>query len=71
MQNNNGDFFKTVFIEYVKKHDECKGEVLEILNHIDEASKIAQSLPLNVQEELKQLICNGLMANGIASIFFK
>ena len=71
MQNNNGDFFKTVFIEYVKKHDECKGEVSEILYHIDEASKIAQSLPLNVQEELKQLICNGLMANGIASIFFK
>ena len=71
MQANNNDFFKTVFIEYVKKHDEWKGEVLEILNHIDEASKIAQSLPLNVQEELKQLICNGLMANGIASIFFK
>ena len=71
MQANNNDFFNTALIEYVKKHDECKGKILEFLNHIDEASKIAQSLPLNVQEELKQLIYNGLMANGIASIFFK
>jgi len=71
MQNNNGDFFKTVFIEYIKKHDECKGEVLEILNHIDEAVKSAQNLPLNVQEDLKQIILNGLIANGINSVFFK
>lgn len=71
MQNNNGEFFKTIFIEYVKEHDECKGEVLEILNHIGEAVKSAQNLPLNVQEDLKQIILNGLIANGINSVFFK
>ena len=71
MQANNNDFFNTALIEYVKKHDECKGEVLEILNHIDEAVKIAQNLPLNVQEDLKQIILNVLIANGINSVFFK
>ena len=71
MQQDYYSLIKNVFIEYAKSHNECSGKILEILNHIDEAAKVAQSLPLNVQEELKGMLYNGLMVNGISSIFFK
>ncbi len=70
MQNDNTSFIKTALIEYAKSHDEYSGKILEIVNHIDEAVEIAQSLPINVQDELKQMILNVLVANGISSIFF-
>ncbi len=71
MQQYYYSLIKNVFIEYAKSHNEYSGKILEILNHIDEATKVAQSLPLNVQEELKGMLYNGLMINGISSVFFK
>lgn len=71
MQQDYYSFIKNVFIEYAKSHNEDRGKVLEIFNHIDEAVKTAQSLPLSVQEELKSMLYNGLTINGISSVLFK
>ena len=67
MQQDYYSLIKNVFIEYTKSHNECCGKILEILNNI----KVAQSLPLNVQEELKRTLYNALILNGVSSILFK
>ena len=71
MQQDCYSLIKNVLIEYAKSHDEYSGKILEFLNHIDEAAKVAQSLPVNVHEELKEMLYNGLMINGFSSTFFK
>ncbi len=65
MQNNANAKIKEAIIEYAKSHSEYAGEILDLLNHIDEASKIAQSLPMNIQMELKTYFLQLLVINGI------
>ena len=71
MQKDIGSSIKTALIEYVKCHDEHRGNIMDFINHIDEAIKAIQSLPINAQNELKQTVSNILIANGISSIFFR
>ncbi len=65
MQNNANAIIKEAIIEYAKHHSEYTGKILDLLNHIDEASKIAQSLPMDIQMELKTYFLQLLVANGI------
>ena len=65
MNNEASSVFKTILIEFIKSHNEYAGKVLEIANHLDEAATVAQSLPTNIQLELKQIIWSALAANGI------
>ena len=71
MQKDVGSLIKTALIEYVKCHDEYSGNIMDFINHIDEAIKVIQSLPIDAQNELKQTVSNILIANGISSIFFR
>ena len=60
---------KGVFIDYIKCHNETSGKVIELLDHINEAIKCAQSLPIPVQTELQQMFLAALTANGISLNF--
>ena len=60
---------KGVFIEYIKSHNETSGKVIELFDHINEAIKCAQSLPIPVQAELQQMFLVALAANGISLNF--
>ncbi len=71
MQKDVSSLIKTALIEYVKSHDEYNGKIMDFINHIDEAIKVIQSLPIDAQNDLKQTISNILIANGISSVFFK
>lgn len=70
MNNETSSVFKTVLREFVKSHNEYAGKLLEFANHLDEAVTIAQSLPSNIQQELKKLILSELAANGIITLPF-
>lgn len=69
MNNETSPVFKTVLIEFVKSHNEYAGKVLDFANHLDEAATIAQSLPADIQLELKKIILGALAANGITLPF--
>ncbi len=45
---NLGTIIQSVIIDYIKSHNETTGKVVELLNHIDETVKCAQSLPIPV-----------------------
>ena len=70
MKNEAPSRFKTVLIEFVKSQNEYAGKILEFANHLDEAVNIAQSLPYDIQQELKQLILSELAANGYITLPF-
>lgn len=65
MNNETSSDFKTVLIKFVKSHNECAGKIIEFANHLDEATTIAQSLPIDIQLELKQIILSALATKGI------
>lgn len=67
MQDNANAIIKEAIIEYAKNHSEYTGTILDFLNHIDEASRIAQSLPMDIQMGLKTYFLQLLVANGILS----
>lgn len=71
MQNDVIGLIKNALIEYVKNHNEYSGKIMEFFNNIDEATKIAQSLPIEIQNELKSIIIGILAANGILTIPFR
>lgn len=71
MQKDISSPLKNVFIEYVKSHSKYDGEIMEIFNHIDEANKAFHNLPLDMQNELGQIIFSTLAANGILAIPLK
>lgn len=60
-----GSIIKGAIIEFLKSHNENSGKIVEFLNHIDEAAKCVQSLPMPLQNELLQSISIALAANGI------
>lgn len=60
---------KGVIIDYIKSHNETSGKVIELLDHINETAQCAQSLPVVVQAELRQLLLAALVANGISANF--
>lgn len=68
MQKDMSSSLKNAFIEYVKSHSEYEGDVIEIFNHIDEANKALKKLPLDMQNELGQIILSTLALNGILAI---
>ena len=65
MNKDVNSVMKTFIIEYVKSHTEHSGKILEAFNHVDEALKILQSLPLDVQNEIQQGIKKALFAQGL------
>ena len=64
-----GSIIKGVIIDYIKKYNLTAGKVVDMVNHIDEAVKCAQSLPAPVQAELQQMFVAAFAANGIALNF--
>ena len=68
---NNFEIMKSAVINCVKERNEDVGKVMEIFNHIDEVINISKSLPPQLNNELRQVAYNALMANGISSVFFK
>ena len=70
MQNNVIGLIKNALIEYVKSHNEYSGKIMEFFDKIDDATKIAQSLPIEAQNDLKNIVLSILVANGILPIPF-
>lgn len=62
---------KKALLEYVKSHNDKDGKIMEFINNIDEAAKVAQSLPVDTQNDLMQIIMSGLVASGIVPIPFR
>ncbi len=58
-------YIKTALIEYVKTQNKYSGKILDAINHIDEAINTLQELPLNIQEEIKQIIVKALILQGV------
>ncbi len=65
MNKDVNSVMKSFVIEYVKSHNEHSGKILEAFNHVDEALKILQSLPFDVQNEIQQGIKKALFAQGL------
>lgn len=65
MNNEIISVIKKILIEFTKNHNEYAGKVLEIINHLNEATVIAQSLPADIQIELRNIILGALAAYGI------
>ena len=70
MNNEAKSVFKTLLTEFVKSHNAYAGSILEFANHLDEAAQIAQSLPADIQCQLKTTIDAMLAARGLQTIFF-
>ena len=70
MQNDTIGLIKNALIEYVKSHNEHSGKIMEFLDKVDGATKIAQSLPIETQNDLRNIILSILVANGILTIPF-
>lgn len=68
MQNDVSGLIKSALIKYVKSHNEYDGKIMEIFNNIDEAINAGQSLPLDIQNDLKNIILGALVTNGILKI---
>ena len=65
MNNEIISVIKKILIEFTKNNNEYAGKVLEIINHLNEATIIAQSLPADIQIELRNIILSALAAYGI------
>ena len=70
MQNEAVSIFKTLLTELVKSQNPYAGNIMEFANHLDEAVKIAQSLPVDIQNQLKTTIEAMLAARGFQAVFF-
>lgn len=70
MQNDTIGLIKNALIEYVKSHNEHSGKIMEFFDKVDGATKIAQSLPIETQNDLRNIILSILVANGIMTIPF-
>ena len=70
MQNDTIGLIKNALIEYVKSHNEHSGKIMEFFFNFDGATKIAQSLPIETQNDLRNIILSILVANGILTIPF-
>lgn len=70
MQNDTIGLIKNALIEYVKSHNEHSGKIMEFFDKVDVATKIAQSLPIETQNDLRNIILSILVANGILTIPF-
>lgn len=53
-------FAKQAIIECTSRHNKYAGEIMKFFDHIDEANKIVQGLPIDIQNELKTMIANWL-----------
>ncbi len=71
MQKDMSSPIKKALLEYVKSHNDKDGKIMEFINNIDEAAKVAQSLPVDTQNDLMQIIMSGLVASGIVPIPFR
>lgn len=56
--------FKSVVTDYIKRHNEYAGTVVDFFNHIDEAMKCVQSLPVPAQAELHRMLLSAFAANA-------
>ena len=65
MNNEIISVIKKILIEFTKNNNEYAGKVLEIINHLNEATVIAQSLPADIQIELRNIILGALVTYGI------
>ncbi len=70
MPNNKQAVFRAILTEFVKSHNEYAGKVMEFADHLDQAVEIAQSLPMDIQMQLKEFLCGAMAARGMFSIFF-
>lgn len=61
---NPNDIFKDLILEYIKAHNESEGKLVEAFNHIQEAQKILNSLPQNIQRDVWELITQALAHSG-------
>ncbi len=68
MQRDMSSPIINALIEYVKSHNDQYGKIMEFVNHLGEAEKVAKSLPINVQNDLMQIIVEGLIARGIVPV---
>ena len=68
MQKDMSSPIKNALIEYVKSHNDTEGKIMEFINHLDEAEKVAKSLPIDIQNDLIQIIVKGLIASGIVPV---
>ncbi len=71
MQKDMSSPIKKALLEYVKSHNDKDGKIMEFINNIDEAAKVAQSLPVDTQNDLMQIIMSGFVASGIVPIPFR
>lgn len=71
MHNDIIELIKNALIKYVKTHNEYSEKIMEFFDKIDDATKIAQSLPAETQNDLKNIIFSILVANGILPIPFR
>ena len=71
MQNDIIELIKNALIKYVKTHNEYSEKIMEFFNKVDSATKIAQSLPAETQNDLKNIFFSILVANGILPIPFR
>ena len=70
MNNEARSIFKTLLADFVKVHNQYAGSIMEFANNLDEATQIAQSLPTNIQYQLKATIETILAARDFQAIFF-
>lgn len=71
MQNDVIGLIKNALIEYVKSHNEYSGKIMEFFDKVYDATKIAQSLPIETQNDLRNNVLSILAANGILAIPFR
>ena len=71
MQRDISSPLKEALIEYVKSRNDNDGKIMEFINHIDEAAKVAQNLPIATQNDLAKIIISNLAANGIIALPLK
>lgn len=65
MEKDFDAIMKTILVEYAKEHNKVSGEIMDIVNHMDEIAKIMNKLPTIVQNDLRNTVKNILLANGI------
>lgn len=71
MQKEIVSLIKKAFIEYAKSHSEYQGKIMDIFNHLDEALQINQSLPIDVQNSLGQIVWGIFAACGVLPAPYK
>lgn len=68
MQNKASTIIKEAIIEYTKFHNENYGKIMEFSKHLEEAINDFQSLPIDIQSDLGQMVLKILAANGVLAI---